>query len=70
MKNVEVEPLNFGRVTQLRRQWIKMWNSLGDRILKMPQWMQEIVLEDVNTAIRNRIATMEMIQQNAKRKHD
>jgi len=28
----------------------------------MPKWMQEIVLEDVNTAIRNRVATMEMIQ--------
>jgi hypothetical protein len=30
--------------------------------------MQDIVLEDVNTALRNRVAVMEMIQ-NAKRNH-
>jgi len=42
-----------------------MWDELGERVLKLPKWMQDIVLEDINTAIRNRIATMEMIQ-NAK----
>jgi len=62
MGNVEVEPLNFGRAAQLRRQWMKMWEKLGHRILKMPQWMQDIVLEDINTAIKNRIAIMEIIQ--------
>jgi hypothetical protein len=45
-----------------------MWQTLGERILKMPKWMQNIVLEDVNTAVRNRVAVMEMIQ-NAKRNH-
>jgi len=63
---VEVEMLEgFGRDAALRRKWMKMWDTLGERILKMPKWMQNIVLEDINTAIRNRIATMEMIQ-NAK----
>jgi len=55
----------FGRELALRRKWMKIWDTLGERILKMPKWMQNIVLEDINTAIRNRIATMEMIQ-NAK----
>jgi hypothetical protein len=36
--------------------------------LKMPKWMQTIILEDVNTAITNRVATMEMIE-NAQRNH-
>jgi len=45
-----------------------MWESLGKRILRMPKWMQDIVLEDINTAIKNRLAVMEMIQ-NAKRNH-
>ena len=49
-----------------RRKWMRMWQRLGERILKMPKWMQDIVLEDVNTALRNRVAVMEMIQ-NAKR---
>ncbi|MEM2118864.1 MAG: hypothetical protein QW840_01940 [Candidatus Bathyarchaeia archaeon] len=59
---------NFGRDADLRRRWLKTWESLGTRILRMPQWMQSIVLEDVNTAIKNRIAVMEMIL-NANRKH-
>jgi len=67
--SVEVKILeNFGREADLRKKWLKMWETLGVRILKLPRWMQDIVLEDVNTAIRNRIATMEMIE-NANRKH-
>jgi hypothetical protein len=66
---VEVKVLeNFGREAELRRKWLQMWERIGKRILKLPKWMQEIVLEDVNTAIRNRTATMEMIQ-NAHRNH-
>ncbi len=57
----------FGREAALRRKWMKMWLKLGQRIMTMPDWMQEIVLEDVNTAVRNRVAVMEMIV-NAKRK--
>lgn len=64
---VEVSVLeNFGREAELRKKWLKMWENLGKRILRMPKWMQEIVLEDINTAIRNRINVMEIIQ-NAKR---
>jgi hypothetical protein len=64
---VEVSVLeNFGREAELRKKWMRMWERLGVRILKLPKWMQEIVLEDVNTAIKNRLAIMEMIQ-NAKR---
>jgi hypothetical protein len=66
---VEVSVLeNFGREAELRKKWMKMWENLGKRILRMPKWMQEIVLEDINTAIRNRINVMEIIQ-NAKRNH-
>jgi hypothetical protein len=58
----------FGREAELKKKWLKMWESLGKRILRMPKWMQDIVLEDINTAIRNRLAVMEMIQ-NANRNH-
>ena len=64
----EVECLEgFGREAELRKKWMQMWEKLGERVLKLPKWMQNIVLEDINTAIRNRLATMEMIQ-NAKRR--
>jgi hypothetical protein len=52
---------DFGRETALRKKWLEMWERLGLRILKLPKWMQEIALEDVNTAVKNRLATMEMI---------
>jgi hypothetical protein len=69
MANVKVNVLeNFARESQLRKKWLRMWEKLGERILKLPKWMQTIILEDVNTAITNRIATMEMIQ-NAQRNH-
>ena len=69
MGEVNVKVLeDFGREAELRRKWIRMWEKLGERILKLPKWMQTIILEDVNTAITNRVATMEMIQ-NAQRNH-
>ncbi len=65
---MEVKVLeDFGREAQLRRRWLRTWEKLGERILRLPRWMQNIILEDVNTAVQNRVATMEMIE-NAQRK--
>ena len=59
---VQVKVLeNFGREAHLRKKWMRMWEKLGRRILKMPKWMQDMILDDINTAIKNRIAVMEMI---------
>jgi len=60
---VEVKVLeDFGKEAEMRKKWLRTWEQLGERILKLPKWMQNIILEDVNTAVKNRIATMEMIQ--------
>ena len=65
---VEVKVLeDFGREAALRKRWLRTWDKLGERILRLPKWMQNIILEDVNTAVKNRVATMEMIE-NAQRK--
>ena len=68
---VEVDLLkDWGRETELRKKWLRTWEKLGVRILKFPRWMQVIILQDVNVAIENRVATMEMILNAAKnRKH-
>jgi hypothetical protein len=64
----EVDVLeNWGRETALRKKWMKKWEQLGARILRFPKYMQVIILEDVNTAIENRVATMEMILRSKKR---
>ena len=52
---------DFGRETAVRKKWLRMWERPGLRILKLPKWMQEIVLDDVNTAVKNRLATIETI---------
>ena len=65
---MEVKVLeDFGREAELRKRWLRTWELLGERILRLPKWMQNIILEDVNTAVKNRVATMEMIE-NAQRK--
>lgn len=46
-------------------EWLQKWKELGYRISQFPEWMQTILLEDVDTAIRNRIAIFEMIQNKA-----
>ncbi len=42
--------------------WLEIWRRIGVRLLKLPKWMQEIVLDDINTAINNRISVMEEIE--------
>ena len=60
----EVEPIiGFGQT----RKWMQMWKELGKQIQKMPDWMREIILDDINHAIKNRIAIMEMIQNENRR---
>ena len=47
---------------KLEAEWFLKWICLGQCICEFPEWMQIILLEDVDTAIRNRIAIFEMIQ--------
>jgi hypothetical protein len=69
MKRAKPEPLKDGsRDAELRERWIRTWEKVGRRILSLPLWMQNILLEDVNTAVTNRIALMEAIW-NAQGKH-
>ena len=68
--DVEVTPLRLSRKfhakKEMKKKWMKIWEQIGHRILRLPPFMQNIVLDDINTAINNRISVMEMIQ-NAKR---
>ena len=69
MKRAKTEPSKDGsRDSEMLEKWIRTWEKVGRRILSLPLWMQNILLEDVNTAVLNRIALMETIQ-NAQGKH-
>lgn len=57
---MEVQVLRgFGREGHLRRKWNKLWAEIGERILRLPQREQNILLEDFHTAIESRILVME-----------
>jgi hypothetical protein len=67
VSRVEVQILKgFGREGQLKRKWNRLWAEIADRILRLPEREQNILLEDFLTAIQSRILVMERIN-NAKR---
>ncbi|MCL5877907.1 MAG: hypothetical protein M1540_08875 [Candidatus Bathyarchaeota archaeon] len=47
-------------------EWLHKWEQFGQRINQFPEWMQTILLEDVETAIRNRLVIFEMIHNKVK----
>jgi hypothetical protein len=55
------EAQKYAKLVQLRQNWLSTWDKIGERILNLPQWMQTILLDDINTAVANRIAVMELI---------
>jgi hypothetical protein len=44
------------------KKWLRIWDEIADRILKLPLWMQQIILDDIQVAIENRVSVMERIQ--------
>jgi hypothetical protein len=46
---------------ELFLKWLNTWDKIGPRILNLPDWMQTIILDDINTSVNNRLATMELI---------
>jgi hypothetical protein len=52
---------NYGQEAVMRKKWLEIWQTIAVEVLKLPTWMQDIVLDDINTAIKNRVTVMEMI---------
>ncbi len=52
---------DYPKQAELFLKWLSTWDKIGHRILDLPEWMQTILLDDINTAVTNRIAIMEMI---------
>jgi hypothetical protein len=62
MEVVELEVLKgWGREARLKKKWNRLWSQIGDRILRLPNREQDILLEDFLTAIQSRILVMERI---------
>lgn len=46
---------------RLRLKWWLTWQRFGFRVWKLPARMQRILIEDVETAIENRLAVLECV---------
>ncbi|MCW4003448.1 MAG: hypothetical protein NWE95_06010 [Candidatus Bathyarchaeota archaeon] len=55
------EAQRYARLVQLRQKWLRTWDKVSERVLDLPEWMQTILLDDINTTVSNRIAVMELI---------
>lgn len=54
--------LMWSREAVLRRKWLGTWERLCEHVLRMPEWMQETLLEDMDVAFQNRIVTFERVK--------
>jgi hypothetical protein len=59
---MELKPLrNFGREACLKKKWLRLWDQIGERMLRLPKREQDILLEDFRVAIESRIMVMERV---------
>jgi len=59
-KRVAKKGFDMGPPTGHQIVWMRGWREIGRKILKLPEWMQEILLDDINVAVENRIKALEV----------
>jgi hypothetical protein len=52
---------NFGHDAFAKKQWVKLWSEVGERIATLPEKEQRIILDDILTAIQSRLFVFEHI---------
>ncbi len=54
---------NTGSVdVKTRRKWMQIWLSVEKQFSALPTWVQDTILEDITTAVENRVAVMRHLQ--------
>jgi hypothetical protein len=48
-----------------RQKWMQMWDSVEEQFTSLPIWVQNMLFDDITTAIQNRIAVMSGTQKAA-----
>lgn len=49
---------NCPKEPTLHEQWLKMWTEFELEFDDLPDWSQKVLLQDINTAFKNRIAVL------------
>ena len=50
---------------EMRSKWLKIWSKVEARFAVLPEWAQDLLLDDITTAIQSRIAIMYGAQETA-----
>jgi hypothetical protein len=44
---------------EIRVKWMKIWSYFQEQIATLPLWAQDILIDDINTAVQSRIAVLQ-----------
>ncbi len=48
----------YEKQAALRKKWMQMWEEFEQQFAELPKWAQEILLQDIGTAVQSRISVM------------
>ncbi len=55
---------NIKNLTDTRGKWIQVFDDAKNQIMDLPNWAQGILIEDLTTALQNRITIMDNANKN------
>jgi hypothetical protein len=64
MSNIESFQ-NYKNLDATRGKWIQVFDDVKSQIMVLPDWAQGILMEDISTALQNRIDVMHEANKNA-----
>jgi hypothetical protein len=57
---------NYEKLDDVRGQWMQVFDEVKMQIMELPDWAQGILMEDISSALQNRIIVMHEANQNSK----
>jgi hypothetical protein len=57
---------NYEKLDDVRGQWMQVFDEVKMQIMGLPDWAQGILMEDISSALQNRIVVMHEAYKNSK----
>jgi hypothetical protein len=58
---------NYEKLDDVRGQWMQVFDELKMQIMDLPDWAQGILMQDISSALQNRIVVMHEADINSKK---
>jgi len=56
---------NYKNLATTRGKWIQVFDEVESQIMGLPDWAQGILMEDISSALQNRIIVMHQANKNS-----